>query len=105
MEHLIKPRQKTKKKIKNELKQQQPDEFQIIILNDDYTTMSFVEQVLMSIFHKPPLEANRIMLQVHSQGRGIAGIYSWDVALTKTEEVKVEAEKHRFPLQAIVEPA
>lgn len=92
--------------IKFKKKHKTPDEYKVILLNDNYTTMNFVEDILMKIFHKNPQEANRIMLQVHQEGRGIAGIYtSWDIAITKTEQVCIEAEQHGFPLQANVEPA
>jgi len=100
MKHFLnnKPRQKNKKEIK------QPDEFKVILLNDNYTTMSFVENILITIFHKNPTEANKIMLEVHQNGRGTAGIYkSWDIAVTKAKQVEIEAGKNEFPLQAIVE--
>ena len=77
----------------------------MILLNDHYTTMDFVIEVLMVIFHKPVEDANRIMLDVHRKGKGIVGVYSWDIAATKAEQVHLAAREHEFPLRCIVEPA
>jgi len=83
----------------------EPDEFLVILLNDDYTTMDFVVEVLVEIFHKNLTDANRIMLDVHEKGRGIVGKYSWDIAATKVEQVHALARDNEFPLKCIVEPA
>lgn len=77
----------------------------MILLNDHYTTMDFVVEVLMVIFHKTLADANRIMLDVHRKGRGVVGIYTWDIAATKAEQVHTAAREHEFPLRCIVEPA
>ena len=87
------------------LKSQQPRQFKVILLNDDYTTMEFVMQVLESVFDKTPAEAYRIMMLVHTNGSGIAGVYTWDVAETKTESVVALARESGYPLQAVVEEA
>jgi ATP-dependent Clp protease adaptor protein ClpS len=65
--------------------------------------MDFVVEVLMVIFHKTGEEANRIMLDVHRKGRGLVGIYPWDIAKTKTEQVHSAARQHEFPLRCIIE--
>jgi ATP-dependent Clp protease adaptor protein ClpS len=89
--------EKTEKKIK------EPEEFRVILLNDHYTTMDFVVHILMSIFHKAEEEANRIMLDVHRKGRGMVGMYPWDIAQTKAEQVHAIARQNEFPLRCIIE--
>jgi ATP-dependent Clp protease adaptor protein ClpS len=96
---LINPRGKTRPKLK------EPEEDLVILLNDDYTTMDFVIEVLMSIFQKNIEDANKIMLDVHNKGRGAVGIYPWDIAATKAEQVHAMARENEFPLRCIVEPA
>jgi ATP-dependent Clp protease adaptor protein ClpS len=83
----------------------EPEDFRVILLNDHYTTMDFVVEILIGIFHKNFEDANRILLEVHQNGRGLAGIYSRDIALTKAEQVHAAARDHDFPLLCIVEPA
>ena len=95
----IKPKEKTNPKLK------EPDEFRVILLNDNYTTMDFVVEVLVVIFHKSPEDANRIMLDVHKKGKGTVGLYPYDIAVTKAEQVHAAARKNEFPLRCIVEPA
>ena len=77
----------------------------MVLLNDDYTTMEFVVNVLMSVFQKSPAEAYQVMMHVHVNGRGIAGVYPWEVAETKADEVISLARESGFPLQAITEEA
>jgi len=79
--------------------------YKVILLNDDYTTMEFVLEVLEGIFEKSPAEAYQIMMHVHVNGRGIAGVYSWEVAETKVEAVISSARKAGYPLQAVTEEA
>lgn len=83
----------------------EPEEFRVILLNDHFTTMDFVIEILMSIFHKSPEDANKIMLDVHRKGKGIVGIYPWDIATTKAAQVHTAAQENEFPLRCIVEPA
>ena len=78
--------------------------YQVVLHNDDYTTMEFVVAILMKHFHKPPAEALHIMLQVHHKGAGIAGVYTRDVAETKVAEVIDEARQEGMPLLLTVEP-
>lgn len=88
-----------------ERKTKGPDRHQVVLLNDDYTTMDFVMEVLETIFLKSPAEAYRIMLMVHTQGRGVCGVYTWEVAETKAEAVVTLARGAGFPLRAVVEEA
>lgn len=88
-----------------ERREKSPDQHQVVLLNDDYTTMEFVMEVLETVFHKSPAEAYRIMLMVHTQGRGVCGVYTWEVAETKAEAVVALAQKAGFPLRAVVEEA
>ena len=83
----------------------EPEMFRVVLLNDDYTTMDFVVQVLEEVFHKTPAEAYRIMMLVHTQGRGVAGLYPFEVAETKGSTVVDLARAAGFPLQATMEKA
>jgi ATP-dependent Clp protease adaptor protein ClpS len=83
----------------------EPELFSVILLNDDYTTMEFVVQVLESVFNKGPAEAFRIMMQVHTQGQGLCGVYPWDIAETKVATVHELANDSGFPLRASIEKA
>ena len=84
-------------------KKQEPTLYQVVLLNDDYTTMEFVVNVLESIFQKSPAEAFQIMMHVHRSGRGVAGVYPWEVAETKVEAVTSLAREGGFPLKAVTE--
>ena len=94
----IKPVTKTRTKFK------EPEKSRVILLNDNYTTMNFVVEILISIFHKDSEEANRIMMDVHRNGKGTAGVYPNDIAVTKTEQVHAAARDKEFPLRCVVEP-
>jgi len=82
-----------------------PEEYRVILLNDDFTTMEFVVSVLMTVFHKPVPEATRIMLDVHKKGRGIVGVYTYDIAATKVNQVHTLARQNGFPLKCTMEKA
>lgn len=84
-------------------KTQDPTLYKVVLLNDDYTTMEFVMQVLESVFQKSPAEAYRIMMHVHVNGKGIAGVYPWEIAETKVETVIGLARDAGFPLRAAIE--
>lgn len=86
---------------KQELKQ--PELYKVLLLNDDYTTMDFVVEVLETVFHKAPAEAYRIMMAVHTQGRGLCGVYPFEVAETKVSTVIDLARSNGFPLLATME--
>jgi len=100
----MEPRIKNRPASKNNEKYKEPEEFKVILLNDHYTTMEFVVSVLVEIFHKDAADAHRIMLDVHKKGKGVVGVYLWDIAVTKTEQVHAAARASEFPLRCVVEP-
>ena len=83
----------------------EPTLYKVVLLNDDYTTMEFVVHVLTTVFQKSPAEAYQIMMHVHVNGRGIAGVYPWEVAETKADTVVSLARDAGYPLQAVTEEA
>ncbi len=84
-------------------KHQDPTHYKVVLLNDDYTPMDFVVHVLETVFQKSPAEAYRVMMQVHLNGRGIAGVYPWEVAETKVDTVASMARDAGYPLRAALE--
>jgi len=86
-----------------ETQKKEPALYKVVLLNDDYTPMEFVVHVLESVFQKSPAEAYRIMMAVHVNGKGIAGIYPWEVAETKVEVVIAMAREAGYPLKAVTE--
>ena len=97
------PTEKLQERVKTQ--KQEPELYQVTLLNDDYTTMEFVVTVLESVFEKSPAEAFQIMMNVHRNGRGLAGVYPWEVAETKVETVTKMAKSAGFPLRALTEEA
>src|SRR6266705_147691 len=85
------------------VQKQEPTRYKVVLLNDDYTTMEFVIHVLEAVFQKGPAEAYRVMMQVHVNGRGIAGVYPWEVAETKVDTVTSMARDAGYPLRAALE--
>ena len=85
-------------------KTQKPSMYKVLLLNDDYTPMEFVVHVLERFFGKDQEDATRIMLHVHNNGVGVAGVYTRDVAETKVEKVKALAKEHQYPLLCTMEP-
>ena len=83
----------------------EPKSYHVVLYNDNYTTMDFVIYILESIFHHPPPAAEKIMLDVHKKGKGIAGTYTRDIAETKALQTRNLAKEHKFPLKCIAEPA
>lgn len=81
-----------------------PRMYKVLLLNDDYTTMDFVVTILEGIFKKSPAEATQIMLQVHKEGYGIAGIYPKQIAETKILIVHERARAEGHPLKCLMEP-
>ena len=90
---------------KKQKKLKEPEEYRVILLNDNYTTMEFVVEVIMKVFHKKEEDATRIMLNIHHKGKGTVGIYSWDIATTKASQVHKLARQFEYPLKCIVEAA
>ena len=82
-----------------------PPLYQVLLLNDDFTPMAFVIQVLESIFRMDHEKAMRIMLEVHTTERGIYGIYTRDIAASKVEQVVNLAREHQHPLACVMEEA
>lgn len=80
-----------------------PPLFKVVLLNDDYTPMEFVTDILEQIFRKPPTEANQIMLQIHFRGAGTCGTYPHAIAESKAELVRQRARAEGYPLRAILE--
>ncbi len=82
-----------------------PPLFRVIMHNDDFTSMEFVVEMLESIFHKAPTDANRIMLNIHFKGMGVCGIYPFEIAETKIDRVHTRARIEGFPLRCSMEQA
>ncbi|STB65011.1 ATP-dependent Clp protease adapter ClpS [Chromobacterium violaceum] len=80
-----------------------PPMYKVLLLNDDFTPMDFVVQVLQQFFYMNREKATHIMLQVHTQGHGVCGVYTKDVAATKVEQVLQYAKAHQHPLQCVME--
>lgn len=92
-------------KTEQEYEIDEPPLFKVILHNDDYTTMEFVVQVLMEIFHKSIEEATDIMLRIHHENSCICGVYPKEIAETKVEMVHTKAKAKDFPLLANYEKA
>jgi ATP-dependent Clp protease adaptor protein ClpS len=90
--------------IKERPKTKKPPLFRVLLHNDDYTTKEFVVMVLQAIFHRSDADANRIMLHVHNNGVGVAGVYTFEVAETKVAKTMQLARRFEYPLQLSVEP-
>jgi len=91
----VKPESKRKLK--------KPPLFRVLLHNDNYTTMDFVVLVLMEVFNHPEIAAIRIMLQVHNQGVGVAGVYTHEIAETKIAKVTQLAREFEYPLLCTME--
>lgn len=81
-----------------------PPMYQVVMLNDDFTPMEFVVDVLQEIFGKDRETATQIMLRIHLDGKGVCGVYSRDVAATKVDQVMDAARQAGHPLQCVSEP-
>ena len=82
---------------------EEPPMYKVMLLNDDYTTMEFVVEVLVYVFQKSSEEAMRIMLNVHRSGVGVCGLYPYENAETKVDTVENLARENGFPLKCIME--
>ncbi len=91
----------TEKETEKKLKK--PPLYKVLLHNDDYTTKEFVVQVLEYVFHKGQTEAVHIMLHVHQNGIGVAGVYTYEVAETKVATVEDLARQHEYPLKCTME--
>jgi ATP-dependent Clp protease adaptor protein ClpS len=90
-------RERTRTRVK------EPSLWKVLLLNDDYTPMEFVVQLLESVFDKSPAEAYRIMMKVHVEGRGLCGVYPFEVAETRVVTTEEIARESGFPLKAVME--
>ena len=90
---VVRTRPKTKK----------PSMYKVLMLNDDYTPMEFVVHVLERFFNKNREEATRIMLHVHQKGVGVCGVFTYEIAETKVNQVMDLAQQHQHPLQCTLE--
>jgi ATP-dependent Clp protease adaptor protein ClpS len=88
---------------KDKVKAIRPSMWNIVLYNDDYTPMDFVEFVLTTIFHISPLDALALTLAIHTQGKGIAGTYTYEIAEQKQSEVLLLAKIEEHPLRVDVE--
>jgi ATP-dependent Clp protease adaptor protein ClpS len=82
---------------------QEPYQFRVVLLNDDFTTKDFVVAVLMDVFHKNGADALIIMEDVHKKGRGVVGAYSYDIAATRCLQVHEAAHANGYPLRCVME--
>jgi ATP-dependent Clp protease adaptor protein ClpS len=104
-----KPRNDNRDELEGELdlkvreKIKKPSLYKVILLNDDFTPMDFVVYVLKSFFNKTDDEAHDIMMHVHKDGVGIAGIYSFEVAEMKSAQVNMFAKDNQHPLKSVIE--
>jgi ATP-dependent Clp protease adaptor protein ClpS len=87
----------------SELEVSEPKKYKVILLNDDYSTMDFVIDILTNIFRKTESQSTQIMLNIHNKGKDICGIYTHEIASTKVLQVKSLAREKGFPLKAIME--
>ena len=81
----------------------EPPMYRVLLHNDDYTSMEFVVHVLIIVFHKSYEDATRIMLNVHRSGIGVCGVFTYEVAETKVDQVHKLAEENEFPLKCTME--
>jgi ATP-dependent Clp protease adaptor protein ClpS len=94
----------TETRTKNKEKLQKPPLYKVLLHNDNYTTREFVVAVLREVFHKNETDAVQIMLHVHYNGIGVAGVYTYEVAETKIKTVEAAARDNGFPLRLSMEP-
>ena len=88
---------------KTKAKPKKPSQYKVLMLNDDYTPMEFVVIVLKRFFRMDMEEATRVMLHVHQKGVGVCGIFPYEVAETKVNQVMDAARQHQHPLQCTME--
>jgi len=86
-------------------KLKKPPQYKVVLLNDDYTPMEFVVEVLEMIFGLDRESATRIMLEVHTKGKGVCGVFTYEIAETKVAQVSSFAQQHQHPLLSTMEEA
>lgn len=87
----------------SDLEVTEPKKYKVLLLNDDYSTMDFVIDVLTRVFRKSVDQATQIMLNIHNNGKEVCGVYTHEIAATKVAQVKTLAREKGFPLKAIME--
>ncbi len=85
-------------------KTKQPPLYRVVLLNDDFTPMEFVVEILQTFFHLDRSQATQIMLHVHTRGKGVCGVYSRDIAETKVDQVNDFSRERQHPLMCTMEP-
>lgn len=93
----------TKEKVRLHIRQ--PKHYRVIMHNDDFTSMEFVVGILIDIFHKDSVEAERLMLLVHHSGKAAVGEYPYDLAATKVQAASARAQEEGFPFRMTIEEA
>ncbi len=81
----------------------EPDKFDVYMLNDDFTTMDFVVEVLRTVFYRNAADAEQIMLEIHNNGKALVGTYSYDIARSKVNMAEQMAREEGFPLRLHIE--
>ncbi len=99
----INPKTDTITATKEKIRIKEPDRYKVIFINDDFTPMEFVMQLLMEIFHHPDEQAKEIMLKVHTEGKGVAGLYFFEIAEQKATESMTVSRTAGFPLPVEIE--
>lgn len=94
---------KIEEELESELALAEPTKYKVLLHNDDYSTMDFVVDILMSVFHKNINQAENIMIKIHKSGKAVCGIYTFEIAETKVYQVKELARSNGFPLLATME--
>lgn len=89
--------------IADDIEVKEPKKFKVFLLNDDYSTMDFVIEVLVKVFKKSTEESAKIMLNIHNNGKELCGVYTHEIAATKVAQVKTMARSKGFPLKAVME--
>ena len=89
--------------LEDEIDLQEPKKYNVFLLNDDFSTMDFVIDVLVRVFRKSVDEATVIMMNIHNKGKELCGTYTYEIASTKVAQVKSMAREKGFPLKAMME--
>lgn len=89
--------------VKSKPKTKKPSMYKVLLLNDDYTPMEFVVDVLESIFGMDRTTATRVMLEVHTRGKGVCGVFTFEIAETKVAQVTTYSQQHQHPLLCTME--
>lgn len=87
----------------SELLTREPKQFAVFMLNDDYTTWEFCIRIICTVFHRSVPEADAITRDIHTKGKGLCGVYSYEIAETKAAHVQEQARKEGFPMRCSVE--